>query len=92
MNYWRGIEGLRGSARNMNRAKLSALVLFALLIPLLPLQNVSAEQATVHQGAVEHMMFFIGEADETKTGSMSPADSSKSQEYELEITYQESFK
>lgn len=88
MIYWRGIEGLKGGARNMNRARLSAVVLCALLIPLLPLQNVSSEQATVHQGAVEHIMFFIGEADETKTGSMSPADSSKIQEYELEITYQ----
>tara|TARA_B100000925_G_scaffold291144_1_gene278241 strand:- start:3000 stop:4970 length:1971 start_codon:yes stop_codon:yes gene_type:complete len=55
---------------------------------MIPVQNISADQATVHQGAVEHVMFFIGEADNTKTGSMSPSESSKNEFYELEITYQ----
>ena len=69
----------------MKRGSLVITILFVLLISLLPVQNISAEQATVHQGPVQHVMFFLGEADSSKTGSMSPSESSKNQLYELEI-------
>ena len=69
----------------MKRGSLVLTVLFLFLVSMLPMQNVSANQGTVHQGPVEHVMFFIGEADETNTGSMSPSESSKNQLYELEI-------
>ncbi len=72
----------------MKRGSLVLTILFVLLISLFPVQNISAEQATVHQGPVEHIMFFIGDADDSNTGSMSPSESSKNQLYELEITYQ----
>ena len=72
----------------MKRGSLVLTVLFLFLVSMLPMQNVSANQGTVHQGPVEHVMFFIGEADETNTGSMSPAESSKNEGYELELTYQ----
>ena len=69
----------------MKRGSLVLTVLLLFLVSMLPMQNVSANQGTVHQGPVEHVMFFIGEADETNTGSMSPSESSKNQLYELEI-------
>ena len=72
----------------MKRGSLVLTILFIFLISMFPVQNISAEQATVHQGPLEHVMFFIGESDNTKTGSMSPSESSKNQNYELEITYQ----
>ena len=72
----------------MKRGSLVLTILCIFLVSMIPVQNISADQATVHQGAVEHVMFFIGEADNTKTGSMSPSESSKNEFYELEITYQ----
>ena len=72
----------------MKRGSLVLTILCIFLVSMIPVQNISADQATVHQGAVEHVMFFIGESDNTKTGSMSPSESSKNEFYELEISYQ----
>ncbi|MAK26114.1 MAG: hypothetical protein CMA02_02445 [Euryarchaeota archaeon] len=84
----RGIEGLYTIGINMKRGSLVLTVLFIFLVSMVPIQEVSAAQATVHQGPVEHIMFFIGDADDSNTGLMSPSESSKNQLYELEITYQ----
>ena len=72
----------------MKRGSLVLTILCIFLVSMIPVQNISADQATVHQGAIEHVMFFIGESDNTKTGSMSPSESSKNENYELEVTYQ----
>ncbi len=61
-------------------------ILSIFLFSLVPIQNISAEQGIVHQGPVEHLMFFIGDSDNSKTGTMSPSESAKNEFFELEVT------
>ena len=73
----------------MRRASMTILVILCMLmVPYNGIDKTSAASGTVHQGPTQHVMFFLGEADESATGHMSPADSSKNQLYELEIQNQ----
>ena len=82
---WRGIQRLITGGNGMRRANLVTVVLLFMLIPLLPLQEVSANQSVVNPGPVEHTLFFIGEADGTKSGSMTPSESSLNNFIENEV-------
>ena len=82
---WRGIQRLITGGNSMRRANLVTVVLLFMLIPLLPLQEVSANQSVVNPGPVEHTLFFIGEADGTKSGSMTPSESSLNNFIENEV-------
>tara|TARA_B100000459_G_C8597644_1_gene210489 strand:+ start:3703 stop:5757 length:2055 start_codon:yes stop_codon:yes gene_type:complete len=80
-----GIQRLITGGNGMRRANLVTVVLLFMLIPLLPLQEVSANQSVVNPGPVEHTLFFIGEADDTKSGSMTPSESSLNNLIENEV-------
>ena len=57
----------------MRRVSTTILVIVCLMIvPYNGIENTSAASGTVHQGAVEHTLFFIGDAGDS-TGSFTPS-------------------
>ena len=84
-NLWRGIQRLIMGGNNMGRANVVVVVLLLTIIPFLPLQEVSANQSIVNPGPIEHTLFFIGEADSTNSGSMTPSQSSLNNLIETEV-------
>ena len=69
----------------MKRARLVTTVLFILLIPMLPLQDVSGEQGIVHSRSVDHTLFFIEGEGGDSTGSMTPSKSAVNNLIEYEV-------
>ena len=61
------------------------VILCMLMMPYNGIQDTEAASGTVHQGPTQHVMFFLGDSDSSKTGYLSPAASAKNQLYELEI-------
>ena len=58
---------------SMRRASVTALVILCMLmVPYNGIEDTSAASGTVHQGSVDHTLFFIGNADGS-TGSFTPS-------------------
>jgi len=60
-------------------------IICLMMVPYNGIGNSSAASGTMHQGAVEHTLFFIGDADAT-TGSFTPSKTLLTDLQELEAT------
>ena len=70
----------------MRGASVTVLVILCMLMmPYNGIHVTEAASGIVHQGPTQHVMFFLGEADSSKTGYLSPASSAKNQLYEIEL-------
>ena len=70
----------------MRGASVTVLVILCMLMmPYNGIHVTEAASGVVHQGSTQHVMFFLGDADSSKTGYLSPASSAKNQLYEIEL-------
>ena len=70
----------------MRGASVTFLVILCMLMmPYNGIHVTEAASGVVHQGSTQHVMFFLGDADSSKTGYLSPASSAKNQLYEIEL-------
>jgi len=70
----------------MRGASVTVLIILCMLMmPYNGIHVTEAASGVVHQGSTQHVMFFLGDADSSKTGYLSPASSAKNQLYEIEL-------